>query len=166
MIVNNTDPMRFTGKIIIDLDKCITKTEGHYMATLEDPRGIDGNLERYLNAVNNSFISLNEILHELKNQLDCTYQGCAIPARLMSALLHITASINHTCDAAIAADKRRYPFNTDSTYRVQRLYTLGMKEIFESRVVNQNIEQVLKRIRLTLIAEGFPIPSRMYGRGH
>ena len=41
-----------------------------------------------------------------------------------------------------------------------------MKEIFETSVVNRDIEQVLKKIRVMLIAEGFPIPKHIYGKGH
>ena len=166
MIATNAEPIRLTGKIISDIDKCIYMSESNHLASTDDPRGIDGNIERYLIDINNYFNSLNENLRELKNELDCTYQGCAVPAHLISALLHITASINYTCDAAIAANKRRYPFNIDSTYKVHYLYTIGMKEIFETSVVNRDIEQVLKKIRVMLIAEGFPIPKHIYGKGH
>ena len=78
MIATNAEPIRLTGKIISDIDKCIYMSESNHLASTDDPRGIDGNIERYLIAINNYFNSLNENLRELKEKIFLSFNKMRI----------------------------------------------------------------------------------------
>lgn len=157
---------RYTKNLSLEnnIAKCIKLTESNWIASLEDPRGIDPSYERSLNAINNNFVVLNENLEHLKVVLDNTLQGDSVPARLISALLHTTASIDHICYAAICLDNSYYWMNSPDTYVLHPTYVSCIKEIYQSSVVNRDIERLLKQIRLALLAEGFPVANRIYGR--